>query len=195
MPTCQACYGQRMKFSPNHPAGSLKHLTERAEILASGCPRCHSTTALGPHGHLRGNSPTDGSRVNRGLRFFCSNRYSNLGCGGSFSVHWTTVIPYCSVRTSQLLALMRAVSNAASTHRAWWFLKLPMSLASAYRWVARWRSDTAAIRTRLGLVTPPPGRIDGLPDSLTLRHLATAFPLANCQIAAFHGHLQVPISG
>jgi hypothetical protein len=99
MPTCLACCGPRMKFSPNHPPGSLQHLTERAEIPAAGCPRCRSTTALGPHGHLRGNSPTDGSRVNRGLRFFCSNRCSNPGCGGTFSVHWNTVIPCCPVRT------------------------------------------------------------------------------------------------
>lgn len=184
-----------MKFSPNHPAGSLKHLTERARIVAAGCPRCRSTTALGPHGHLRGNSPTDGSRVHRGLRFFCSNRYSNAGCGGTFSVHWDMVIPYCSVRTSQLLDLIRAVSNAPSIHRAWWVLKLPMSLAGAYRWVARWRRDTAAIRTRLALVTPPPGKADGLPDPLTLRHLAAAFPVAICQLAAFQGRLQVPVTG
>jgi hypothetical protein len=184
-----------MKFSPNHPAGSLNHLTERAKIVAAGCPRCHCATALGPHGHLRGNSPTDGSQVNRGLRFFCSNRYSNPGCGGTFSVHWDTGIPSCSLRTSQLLELLRAVSTSPSIHRAWWSLKLPMSLGSAYRWMARWRRGTAAIRTRLGQVTPPPGRTDGLPDPLTLRHLAAAFAVAACRIAAFQGHLQVPISG
>jgi hypothetical protein len=174
-----------MKFIPFHPPGSLKLLDARANILAAGCRHCHRSDALGPHGFLRGNPPTGNGRVIRGLRFFCSDRYSHGGCGRTFSVLWNTVIPGCSLRTAQLLELMRAVSADRPTHGAWWHSKLTISLSGAYRWVAKW----------LGLVTPPPGKSDGLPDPLTLRHLAAAFPAADCAIAAFQGQLQVPITG
>lgn len=70
-----------------------------------------------------------------------------------------------------------------------------MSLTSAYRWFARWHGSTHALRTRLGLVSDPPGKTDGLPDSHSLRHLDAAFSACPCPGAAFQNHFQIPLCG
>ena len=153
------------------------------------------------------------SRVAQGLRrrgqhwhrhqrdaFFCSNRYSNTGCGRTFSVHWDSVIPHCSLRTDQLLKLIEAVAAGATVHSAWQQgSQFPLSLTSAYRWIKRWRLGTAGMRALLCLLEPPPDQQSGTStDWLTLQHLASAFPATlddlRCRIGAFQCHFQTAIS-
>ncbi len=184
----------RMRFTPFHAPTSLDLLNLRVEILANGCPHCQSRSALVPHGYLRGNAATGEGWVTRGLRFFCSTRYSRSGCGRTFSIHWDTVIPHCSLRTVQLFALVLA-AMASSIHGAWAASGLTMSARSAYRWGAKWKLCTAHVRTRLCLIFPPPGKAGMQPGPFTLRHLMAAFPSASCPIAAFQHQLQVPITG
>jgi hypothetical protein len=92
---------------------------------------------------------------------------------------------------------VRAVTAGATTHAAWRLSRLPLSLTGAYRWVRRWRLGTAAIRSRLCLLRPPPGQRAGTgTDFLTLQHLTRTFPAApgaSCPIAAFQRHFQAPI--
>ena len=152
------------------------------KIRGDGCLRCHCTNSVVAHGYLPGLAATGHGSATRGLRFLCSDRYSNIGCGGTFSIHWDSVIPYCSMRTVQLLCLLRAVSTSSSTYGAWAASRLIVSVQTAYRWVARWRHQTAHLRARLCLVTPPPGKADDQPDLFTLRHLVAAFPTASCPI-------------
>ncbi len=186
--------GWRMQFTPFQAPNSLDLLNLRAKILTDGCPHCQSCSALVPHGYLRGNSAKGDGYDTRGLRFFCSTRYSRTGCGRTFSIHWDTVIPYCSLRTVQLFALVLA-AVAASVHGAWAASRVSMSVRSAYRWVARWQLNTTHIRARLCLVLSPPGKSDEQSDPFTLRHLKAAFPAVACPIAAFQQQLQVPITG
>jgi len=184
-----------MKFTRFLAPHSLELLDLRVKIRGDGCRRCHCTNSVVAHGYLRGNAATGQGSASRGLRFLCSDRYSNIGCGATFSIHWDSVIPYCSMRTVQLLGLLMAISAGTSTHGAWAASRLIVSVRTAYRWVARWRYHTAHLRARLCLVTPPPGKADDQPDLFTLRHLAAAFPTASCPIAAFQSGLQVPITG
>jgi hypothetical protein len=128
-----------------------------------------------------------------GSAFFCSNRYSNIGCGRTFSVHWENVIPHCTLRTAQLLELIRARDVAPSTHAAWAATRLSISLTSAYRWLARWRRSHTRLLTWLGAITDPPRKSDGHPDPLHLRHLDAAFPSCPCPAAAFQNRFQIPI--
>ena len=184
-----------MKFTRFLTPNSLELLDLRVKIRVDGCRRCHCTSSVVAHGYLRGNAATGQQVATRGLRFLCSDRYSNIGCGATFSIHWDTVIPYCTLRTAELLDLLRAVSTGLTTHGAWAASRLSVSVQTAYRWVAGWRRHTAHLRARLCLVVPPPGKADDQPDLLTLRHLAAAFPTASCHIAAFQRVLQVPITG
>lgn len=184
-----------MKFTRFLEHKSLDYLNFRLRIKAGGCPKCHSPCALMSHGYLRGYAASGGATVSRGLRFWCSNRYANMGCGASFSVYWDSVIPYCSLRTSQLLDLIRTVAAGPSTHGAWYFSGLAISIGSVYRWTARWLALTFQLRTGLCEVVAPPGRADAQPDPYTLHHLSLAFPAADCAIAAFQSTLQRPITG
>lgn len=130
-----------------------------------------------------------------GAAFFCSNRHSKLGCGRTFPVHWSDVIPYCSLRTCEFFELLDSHAAEASAHAAWRASRLFCSLRTACRWLARWRDLTCHVRARLGLVADPPGKSDGHADPMTLRHLIAAFPQAACPIAAFQECLQVAITG
>jgi hypothetical protein len=180
-----------MKFSRFLESASLDFLNFRVNIKAGGCPHCRCPSAVVGHGYLQAAS---GGRT-RGMRYFCSNRYSNGGCGRTFSVHWDTVIPRCSLQTAQILALVRAVAGGPSTHGAWFISGLSISINSAYRWVAKWLKLTARIRTGLCLIVAPPGKTDSRPDPFTLHHLTAAFPKAVCAIAAFQNVLQTAITG
>ena len=54
---------------------------------------------------------------------------------------------------------------------------------------------TSYVRTGLRQFVAPPGRANNQLDPLTLCHLAAAFPLVYCPIAAFQSGLQAPITG
>jgi len=180
-----------VKFSRCYEPDSLEFLNLRVQIKAGGCPHCRHPSAVIAHGYLK--AAAGGNT--RGMRLFCSDRYSNEGCGRTFSVHWDTVIPRCSLPTAQILALMRVVAGGPSTHGAWYFAGLSVSISSAYRWVAKWLKLTAHIRTALCLTVPPPGKADAQSDPFTLNHLSAAFPQAPCTIAAFQLDLQTAITG
>ena len=109
----------RMKFTRFLAPNSLELLDLRVKLRAEGCRRCHCTKSVVGHGYLWGHAATGPHDDTRGLRFLCSNRYSNVGCGKTFSIHWDTVIPYCSLRTVELLGLLREVAAGLSTHGAW----------------------------------------------------------------------------
>ena len=195
MRTCVVWYFAGMKFARFVEPNSLDLLNLRAKIKAGGCGRCHCLSAVVVHGYLWGYAASGDDKVTRGMRFLCSDRYSNHGCGGTFSVYWDTVIPRCSLRTAQLLELMRVIATGPTTHGAWHSSRLKTPVSSVYRWVAKWRNLTAQIRTRLCLVVAPPGKTDGQPDPFTLHHLTAAFPQAACAIAAFQSGLQTAITG
>ena len=183
------------------------------EVHRPPCSRLVGVAQLAPIDHL-GSLPSlrlpvrhDCTRLSEGhlgLRrrhryprsaFFCSNRYSHQGCGRTFSVHWATVIPRCSLPTLHLLELLSAIDAGNTVHGAWAGSSIWISLSTAYRWLTRWKLGTARIRARLCQVRPPPSRADILPDLLSLRHFRTAFPDAACPVAAFQAHFQMAVFG
>ena len=184
-----------MKFTRLLAPSSLALLDLRVTVRADGCRHCHCASSVVAHGYLRGHAASGHATGTRGVRFYCSNRFSNIGCGRTFPIHWDTVIPYCTLRTVELLDLLRSVAAGLSTHGAWAASQLVVSARTAYRWVARWRILTTHLRARLCLVVPPPGKTASQPDLFTLRHLTAAYPMAPCPIAAFQQGLQVPITG
>lgn len=184
-----------MKFTRFVAPDSRALLDLRVAIRAGVCPHCHSSSALIGHGYLRGHAAEGHVSETRALRFFCSNRHSNTGCGRTFPVYCHSIIPCCSLRTVQLLVLLRAVSEGTSIHASWQSSSLAISLRSAYRWLARWKLLTTHLRAWLHRLVAPPSRADDLPDPMTLHHLAAAFPDAPCLIAAFQDHFQTPITG
>ena len=108
-------------------------------------------------------------------------------------MYWEYVLPDASLRPAQLLTLIWAASSAPTRHAAWFASGLAMSLTGAYRWFTRWHQSTHAMRTRLDQVSDPPGKVDGLADPYSLRHLGAAFPACPCPAAAFQNRFQIPV--
>ena len=185
---------RRVKFTRHSVPGSLEQLNLRVSLRAGGCVHCRCSGTLVGHGFLRGLAPTGNDIVTRGLRMFCSDRYSNRGCGRTFPVYWDDVIPFATLRTVQIIELIRALASAPSPHAGWAASKLLMSLSSAYRWLARWKRSGTSLLTWLGVLTAPPRKTDGEPDPLHLRHLDTAFPSCPCPAAAFQNRFQIPVA-
>ena len=133
---------------------------------------------------------------------FCSNRYSNGGCGRTFPAYWEGVLPGCQLRTHALLTFITALvaleGNVCAARRqtgdsCGGRMSFPLSISSAYRWKSRWRANTAGLRSALYKLRPPPvqHRGDGI-DSITLRHLLACFGTHRCALAAFQSTFQAP---
>ncbi|RYD62522.1 MAG: hypothetical protein EOP83_14380 [Verrucomicrobiaceae bacterium] len=100
------------------------------------------------------------------------------------------MIPSATLRTYQLLELLRAVASASSVQAAWYGLRTPISLRGAHQWLASWKLATATIRSHLGRRADPPRKAGGCPDPLNLHHLCAAFPKDACAIAAYQDTFQ-----
>lgn len=125
--------------------------------------------------------------------FFCSNRYSNQGCGRTFAVYWDDIFPYCSLRPKQLFKLLLSVARGNAIASAQKIAGFPFTISTAYRWVKKWRLGAPHIRSRLCLVRPPPAQSNISNDRYTLQHLESAFPYAHCPLEAFQNTLQTPL--
>lgn len=190
---CQACHTRSVKFTRRTAPGSMERLSLLVALRAAGCVHCRRVDTVVGHGHLQAGACSGGC----GVRLLCSTRYSNSGCGGTFSVHWDDVIPGASLAAAELLILIRALAAAPSRHAAWaaWAATtLTLSLTGAYRWFARWARFATSIKTWLCTVCHPPGKSDSHPDPHNLRHLDAAFRACPCPAAAFQNRFQVALA-
>lgn len=157
-------------------------------IKAKPCRHCSRTGYIKSHGRLQGIGVDSPKRTIRGLRFFCSNRYSNKGCGRSFSVFLSTVIANHSLNTKYLLAFIKHFLNSPNTHAAWHSSSIPFSLCSTYRWVKKLSLNQSTIRHMLHRNTPPPNTAKDNPLHTTLTYLLKAFPKKNDPLSCFQHH-------
>jgi len=125
--------------------------------------------------------------------FFCSNRYSNKGCGRTLSILWSHLIARTSLAAGDLLKLIAAYSSGQSVHQIWSSGNFPLSLTSAYRWIARWHRQRGHIRSQLARIRPPPHLPGASANTSTFQHLHEAFPQDPCCIAAFQSRLQTDL--
>ena len=189
-PICRVCHTRPVKFTRRTAPGCMERLSLLVALRAAGCVHCRRVDTVVGHGHLQ----TDPCFKSRGVRLLCSDRYSNSGCGRTFSVHWDDVIPGASLAAAELLSLISALAAAPTRHAAWAASPLAISLTGAYRWFGRWARFALSIKTWLCAVCDPPGKSDSLPDPHNLRHLDAAFPACPCPAAAFQNRFQVPLS-
>lgn len=118
-------------------------------IIEKPCPSCHRDDTVKRHGVLSGKDLLKPDRIIRGLRFYCSNRYSNKGCGRTFPVFFAGVLPRFSIDAMQLGEFISRALSSSSIHRAWHRMKLPFSLRSAYRWMRGFSLNQARLRPLL----------------------------------------------
>lgn len=168
----------------------LRHLTNAwllagENIKAEPCRHCSATGHVKNHGQLTGIGINRPENTTRGLRFFCSNRYSNKGCGRTFSVLFSTFITHHSLDTKHLLTLINQLLITPNTHAAWHRSGIPFSLRSVYRWVKKLSLNQPTIRHILHRHTPPPKTACSKPLNTTLAYMLEAFIEESNPVAYF----------
>jgi hypothetical protein len=171
----------------------LEWMAFARRLKLTACPHCKVVGNLIRHGFLRGFDDSSPQRMTvRARRVFCSNRNARPGCGRTFSVWYADKI--------------RRLGLTANT--LWRFLQLAVvgSIGAAIRSVnchlgdrtlqriwKRFDLGQSKIRTALSQrCSPPmlPAEPSQRPAAHVLAHLRTAFPLADCPIAAFQHTLR-----
>jgi hypothetical protein len=161
-------------------------IVERLKLTP--CPHCRTVGTLIRHGILTGFDDSSPRRTVRARRIFCSNRHRRCGCGRTVSVWFADKIRRLSLTTRTVWTfLKRAVAGSIAT--AIRDTDSPRSDRTFRRIWSRFQRNQSAIRTALLSRGPPPeGPAPSsrrLADAQVLAHLHSAFPQAECPIAAF----------
>jgi len=175
-------------FIPNILPGSCEFLNLRVQLQAQPCLHCGNRDFLKAHGFLRGIS-----QVLRGVRFYCSNRGSNTGCGRTFSVHFEGHLPHVShsvAQVAQVIASQCQPAGAKGIPALREVLEDICAKTTAYRWIKQFRDSQTHIRSSLYLISGPDKGGNGSILSTTWSHLQQVFAGEKCVFAAFQRVLQ-----
>jgi hypothetical protein len=144
----------------------------RMSVKLRCCEHCGAHETLNAHGFLRGYGETGSEVVQRGRRFFCSNRGRRAGCGRTFSVSFAGHLPRFSVLALALWCLLREAVKT-SLFRAAQLPSWPLSLSSAYRLKQLFEREAPQFRGWLFQAKGPPETQSREPLSQLLAHFAS----------------------
>lgn len=160
-------------------------------IKLAVCPYCGKTGTLTGHGWLRGYAERAQTRVIRGRRFFCSNRFLRPGCGRTFSVLLETVLAGFVVRALTLFRFLEQVALGHTRKASWLSVAAgAFSLSSGYRLWRRLRDAQSSLRPRLFRRSLPPDCSHSEPVVALFEHFRAAFPNALCPFSELQSHSQ-----
>jgi hypothetical protein len=177
--------------------GDLKALARPVLLLKQWlCPWCGAAETLNRHSKLYGNDPA-GEAANaqreRGQRVWCSSRGQRGGCGRSFSIFLSEVLPRHTVSAQALWSLLERWLGGGSVKAAAEALKLPYPLETLYHLLKRLRERLPGVRATLcrQAAAPPSEQSDPLLQSA--EHLRRLFPRSGCPVAEFQRHFARPL--
>jgi len=156
------------------------------------CPHCKVVGMLIRHGSLSGFDDSNPRPIVRARRIFCSNRNARRGCGRTFSIWVADKIRRLSMTAGTLWRFLRA-AVAGSIAAARQAADCQRSERTWQRIWKRFDLGQSQIRTALSARCPPPdlpAEPTHRPAAQVLAHLRTAFPDADCPIAAFQQALR-----
>jgi len=163
------------------PAFSLKQ---------ARCPNCACFDSLIRHSILYGNGPPGSEdRVKRGQRVLCSNRDKRRGCGHTFPIFLSDVLPRHTVTATVLWTFIQALLAGLSLRAA--AKKLPLALETFYGLRRKMRIKLDILRTRLLGSRSPPHSKRSDPLLATFELLSTMFAGRSCPLAAFALRFQI----
>lgn len=169
-----------------------------SKIKSTPCKHCKKQGYINAHGKLLGIAISLPLPATRGLRFFCSNRYSNKGCGRTFSILFASMLPKQSLRTRHLEAFFNNLLKHNNVHAAWHHSSIPFSITSAYRWFARFKANLHLIRAQLKVDAKPYLNDTSPPEILTIKLLKNSCPSATSSdhyLENFHYDQHTPTIG
>jgi len=130
----------------------------------------------------------------RAVRFMCSARYGDSGCGRTFSIHWDHVVPSSSLEStqvSQIIETLMTHSENLSLSQLAKTKQWACSPSTAYRWRKRFSKHLTEIRSTLYLKKLPiKGEYTSSTEDVTLKHLHDVLPKTSCLVAAFQSTFQ-----
>jgi len=169
-------------------------------LKTRACPGCGAVGFLICHGFLKGYAPSGDEKVVRGFRFYCSKRRRDGGgCGETYSILLSDVLPRRSTRAPQLWSFFKTVLRGLSRSVAWRRearraapSRPPFSLSHAYRLWARLKAREARIREWVCREAPLPSSDRRGALFQLLEHLNCVFGNPPCPITAWQEHFQSP---
>lgn len=164
------------------------------DAKALRCPNCGRYGTLNAHGWLFGYAEVGSTRVVRGRRLFCSNRFRRPGCGRTFLVLLSHMLAGFTVTTTSLARFVRAVVAGACRKAAWErSADAGLVFTTGYRLWRRLDRAQSALRTRLLAVCPPPDTRSTLPMAGLVAHLDVALGPAVDVFSRFQSRFQVSL--
>lgn len=164
------------------------------DAKAVRCPHCGRHGTLNAHGWLFGYAEVGSTRVVRGRRLYCSNRFRRPGCGRTFSVLLSHMLAGFTVTTKTLARFVRAVVAGACRKVAWEHSAgAGLVLRSGYRLYQRLHRAQSALRTNLSGICPAPDTQSTLPMAQLAAHFDAALGPAVDVLARFQSRLQVSL--
>jgi hypothetical protein len=151
------------------------------------CPHCKLIGCLILHGFLYGyDEKIYNKTINRGKRFFCSNRNKRKGCGKTFSILKSNIIKGFIITTNSIWKYLNNLTKGISKKEAFNYTKIIHTDSTIYRLYNRFKLSQHNIRTLLTRISRPPQlKKTTKPVIQTILHLKDAFREYNCPITAF----------
>ena len=108
------------------------------------CPHCDLSGCLKPHDVVY--KLKDGDLITVGKRVFCSNRYQHSGCGRTFRLYLSDVIPRLHYTGVQLMLFILLLLQQKSIAKAYFEATGQDRSRNGYRWLNRLQQQCSAFR-------------------------------------------------
>ena len=149
------------------------------------CRFCNCSGCIKNHGFLRGVHPDKHLLEIRGIRFLCSDRHGNKGCGRTFSLLFNHILPRHSTRSTNLSDFFDTLLNFNNVHAALYHSAVPFSLRTAYAWLKKLKNSQAVIRSNIRAVPYDHLGITQAPHLTTIGLIRKLSRLSNDYIANY----------
>ena len=150
------------------------------------CPHCKKYGNLILHGYLISFKNGD----MRGHRIFCSNRGRKNGCGRTWSVLQSRILPNMSFDANTLWRIFHNYSTGIPKLTCLRQTGASWSTSSLYRIFRLLQTNQSHIRSLLVQIDKPPDTQTSDPLVLTIEHLQKL--CLDSPIAMFQQHFQIP---
>jgi len=99
------------RFIPQIDLESCEFLNFRFSVRSQPCPHCHWTNFVKAHGYVRASKEADHQPASsiRAVRFMCSARNGDSGCGRTLSIHWDHLVPRSSLESAQVSQIIETL--------------------------------------------------------------------------------------
>jgi len=99
------------RFIPQIDLEICEFLNFRFSVRSQPCPHCYRTNFVKAHGYVRASKEAEHQPASsiRAVRFMCSARNGDSGCGMTFSIHWDHLVPRSSLESAPVSQIIETL--------------------------------------------------------------------------------------